>query len=205
MWHRGLLGPALMALGAAGLLLFSRSGDYVGSWRPVAEPLDLTETALTVATFSARPEARYSLGVEVDWEGPAECLLGVRRSSQEPPCETEPELSVEWAVRANGAEISRGDMSTYAGSSWGGGSGIAASLGVFVTGPEEADHEVSLRVLSPAPTLARLNPRLVVSIGGKERKDDFAPRVLASLIGMGGLLVSVGAAMWVLWRRQRAS
>lgn len=204
MGRKDLLAPGLVALGATCLLMFGTS-DFGDDWRPVVEPLDLAEPGSVRATFLARREARYSIGVEVDWGPRAECLLGVRRSRSEPPCEVEPELIVEWAVLANGKELARGGSEDWPGSSWGGGNGIAALLESFVTGADTAEHEVLVSLLSPSVGLANLNPRLVVGLGGGERHADYASRGYAVLAGITGLVVSLTLVLRVALRRRRAT
>jgi hypothetical protein len=204
MRSRTLLGPVVVVLGSTGLLLFGLS-DFGDDWRPVVEPLDLSRPGSIVTSFNARPEVRYTVGVEVDRGPLADCLLGVRRSREAPPCEVEDVLNVEWVVRRGGAEVVHGTSADWPGSTWGGGSATAALLDPFVAGSEESAYEITLFVLSPSPGLVNLHPRLVVAIGSGARHADYASRGYSFLAGLVGILVALGVALRTLWRERRAS
>lgn len=196
-------GPAVLAVISICLILFSRT-DFGDDWKPVSDPVDLTVVGPRDFRFVPRVDARYSLGVEVDWEGNAECLLGVRRMSTAPPCPVEQELDVRWEVHTARGEVTSGESRGFPGGSWGGASGIAASLDHFMTEMAEQEYRVTLTVLAPAPQLMELNPRLVVSIGGGERHSDLVPRALAFYGGAAGLLLALVSSAMRVWRRPRA-
>jgi len=185
-------------LGSA-LLVYSfvPAADYV---RPLIHAIDLSEANEVEASFSGGDGSRYHLGIEVDADPRAACLLGAY--ARDRTCEQPPELSVAWAIRSSLGPVVEGEfgegrrgMTDY---------GPRYVLRLATLGPApSADglYSVRLSIGAAAPTLADLNPALVADVG---QESVLAPIFRRAFARIAGALLVLGSAILGLYSRLRA-
>ncbi len=196
--------PAVL-IAVSGALLAFGFGRFGDDWRPVDESIDLTRPITTDMSFEARPGASYHFGVEVDRSETSSCLLGIRGSSTATPCNVDDPLDVEWRIFSEDQPVIHGSMDDWPGSSWGGGSRVAAMLDHLPPDPSGPVYDIELVVRSASPGLESLQPRFVVGIGGGERHGDMFPRLVAVFLSITAGVVAALTALQTFWRNRRAS
>ena len=215
---RSLHAWALLLLLIGGALILGSDLWYrSGEWSLVLGPIDLTEGRNHSFDFESKSDKGYEIQIEFEFVfenqrsfNELACLAGARPIG-EGCVDIERELNVSWELSNGGRQIASGSNAKAYGLSPSDKWRVGTVVGHFPSTAGEG-YQLRVDVLSDAPRLSQMNPRLRLRRDALEHKYRFVyATVLTYLalafLALGGVLgIAAGVKAGVrLWKRRRSA